>query len=232
MTHLRFSTRRLLVVAAGVTALTTAIGVMPAAADDNGSGLKPVIEGLDGPRGLSTFHDGRILFSQGDGSVSVAERDDGQWETRELGAVPAGFIAPAVAFGPHGRVWVLTPGGEPGSGSNTLYYLKRGEDPTAFADIGAYQVTDPDPFNLADPPEESNPFGLATLPDRSVLVADAAANDLLRVFPNGDIVTVARLKPRTVEVPEELPDTTPDGEPLPPAGAEIPSEGVATSVTV
>jgi hypothetical protein len=52
------------------------------------------------------------------------------------------------------------------------------------------------------------------------------------VFPSGKIITVARLKPRTVEVPEELPDTDPDGNPLPPAGTPIPSEGVATSVTV
>jgi hypothetical protein len=95
------------------------------------------------------------------------------------------------------------------------------------ADIAAYQETDPDPFNLADPPEESNPFNVAVLPDGSVLVSDAAANDLLRVFRNGRIVTVARLKPRVVEVPDELPD-----EGFPPAGAEVPSEAVATSVTV
>ena len=82
--------------------------------------------------------------------------------------------------------------------------------------------------NLTGPPEESNPFGVATLPDRSVLVSDAAANDLLRVYPNGDIVTVARLKPRVVAVPDELPDT----EDFPPAGTMMPSEGVATSVTV
>jgi hypothetical protein len=59
-----------------------------------------------------------------------------------------------------------------------------------------------------------------------------AANDLLRVLPNGRIVTVARLKPRVVAVPDELPDQTPEGDPLPPAGTMLPSEAVATSVTV
>jgi hypothetical protein len=100
------------------------------------------------------------------------------------------------------------------------------------ADIAAYQHTDPDPYNLGeDPPEESNPFGVAALPDGSALVADAAGNDLLRVYPDGRIVTVARLKPRVVKVPEELPDEI-DGEPLPPAGTPLPAEAVATSVTV
>jgi hypothetical protein len=62
-------------------------------------------------------------------------------------------------------------------------------------------------------------------------VSDAAGNDLLRVYPDGHVVTVARLKPRVVPVPEELPDQF-QGEPLPPAGTPLPSEAVATSVTV
>jgi len=99
------------------------------------------------------------------------------------------------------------------------------------ADIAACQQTDPDPDDLENEPAASNPFGLAALADGSVLVADAGANDLLRVWPDGSIVTVARRKPRTVAVPEGLPDSA-DGQPLPPAGAMVPSEAVATSVTV
>ncbi len=103
----------------------------------------------------------------------------------------------------------------------------------AVADIAAYQAQDPDPDDLEGFPEDSNPFGLAALRDGTVLVADAAGNDLLRVWPNGRIVTVARLKPRVVEVPAGLPDLPPEeGGPLPPAGTPIPSEAVATSVTV
>src|SRR4029079_17096665 len=62
-------------------------------------------------------------------------------------------------------------------------------------------------------------------PDGSVLVSDAAANDLLRVYPNGQVVTVARLKPRIVSWPAGIPFG-------PPAGTMAPSEDVATSVTV
>lgn len=65
-----------------------------------------------------------------------------------------------------------------------------------------------------------------------MLVADAAGNDLLRVWPNGHIQTVARLKPRTVKVPVGLPPADPEGNPLPPAGTPITAEAVATSVTV
>lgn len=67
-----------------------------------------------------------------------------------------------------------------------------------------------------------------------MLVADAAGNDLLKVWPRGRVSTVAVLKPRTVRVPAGLPGTGPDGQPtgLPPAGTRIVSEAVATSVTV
>jgi hypothetical protein len=194
-------------------------------------GVSPVIEGLNGPRGLAVGPAGRLIYAEGNGSFSeVVGRGRNSGSAVPLGAVPPTFIAPAIAtLG--GQVFVLTAGGPPGSGAATLY---RGTPGTvrALADIGQYQQTDPDPFNLADDPRESNPFGVAALGDGSILVSDAAANDLLRVFANGRIVTVARLKPRVVAVPDELPDQTPEGDPLPPAGTMLPSEAVATSVTV
>ena len=58
-------------------------------------------------------------------------------------------------------------------------------------------------------------------------MADAAGNDLLRVWPNGHIKTVARLKPRTVKVP---PGLRPGGTRRP--GRKMLAEAVATSVTV
>jgi hypothetical protein len=147
--------------------------------------------------------------------------------------VPQNFIAPAIAMGRLGQTFILTGGPPEGApltpGLATLYkWLPGRSSPRAVADIAAYQATDPDPFNTNGPPGESNPFGVALLHDGSVLVSDAAANDLLRVFPNGKIVTVARLKPRTVPVPEGLP-----GPPnFPPTGTPILAEAVATSVTV
>ena len=132
---------------------------------------------------------GRLIYAEGSGATSeLIANGKNAGTTRLLNSVPETFIAPNVAtLG--GQIFVLTAGGAPGSGSNTLYRVNSGTV-TALADIAAYQETDPDPdpYNLPGdglPPEESNPVGVAALPDGSVLVADAAANDLLRVYPNG-----------------------------------------------
>ncbi len=202
----------------------------------HGDTLKTVADGLDGPRGVDNLGHGKTLVTEADGTFSlVVERKHGGPKVIQLGSVPAGFVAPAISAGPDGTVYILTTGGPPGTGAATLYRWHWGDtSPTPVFDVAAYQLGDPDPDDQGDPegPEETNPFGVAALGDGTVLVADAAGNDLIRVWPNGDAVTVARLKPRLVVVPEELPDTDLDGNPLPPAGTEIPAEGVATSVTV
>ena len=54
---------------------------------------------------------------------------------------------------------------------------------------GAPACTLERPYNTNGPPEESNPFGVAALPDNSVLVSDAANNDLLRVSPGGRLTS-------------------------------------------
>ena len=217
-------------------ALLLAASFTPAQAGGHGhhGSLEPVVEGLDGPRGVDHLGHGKTLVTEADGTFSlVIERKHHAAKVIELGSVPPSFIAPAIAAGRHGKVFILTAGGPPGSGAATLYVWRWGDDePTPFFDVSAYQEDDPDPFNVEGEPEESNPFGLAALKDGTVLVSDAAGNDLIRVWPNGHAVTVARLKPRVVEVPDELPDTDPEGNPLPPAGTMIPAEGVATSVTV
>jgi len=211
-------------------AVCTAVALLTGnpAADD--LSLSPVVEGLDSPRGIAVGPAGRVLFTQGDGSFGEAVTKGNNAGTAAavtmLGGVPATYIAPAIASDGRGQIYVLTAGGPPGSGAATLYRSTAG-GMRPVADIAAYQQTDPDPYNLADDPAESNPFGVATLPDGSVLVSDAAANDLLRVYPNGRIITVARLRPRMVPVPPEI---VPFG--FPPAGTLLPSEDVATSVTV
>jgi glucose/arabinose dehydrogenase len=206
-----------------------AITVLIAALSAGASALNTtVLTGLDSPRGLAVGPGGRVIYAEGpeggDGLISeLIANGKNAGTTNLLNSVPGTYIAPNVAaLG--GQIFVLTAGGEPGSGSNTLYRVTNGKV-QALADIAAYQVTDPDPYNLADPVDESNPFGLAPLPDGSVLVSDAAANDLLRVYPNGKVVTVARLKPRLIPWPAGLPVG-------PPAGTMVPSEDVATSVAV
>lgn len=218
-------------VVVGVTAaMALTVGGMVSAAGDGMSTV--VLDGLDGPRGLAVGPAGRVVFSVADGTVSeLATHGRHAGTVKTLGSVPAGFVAPAVAQNGRGETFALTTGGPPGSGAATLYRWNPGKGMRPVADIAAYQQGDPDPFDQEDFPEDSNPYDVVALPDGSALVADAAGNDLLRVFPDGEIVTVARLKPRVVEVPEGLPDEF-DGEPLPPAGVPIPAEAVATSVTV
>lgn len=191
--------------------------------DDND--LETVLDGLDGPRGLDALGHGLSLVTETDGSFSlVIERRGKDPKKIELGSVPTDF-GPAIAAGKHGRIYILTGGGGPPAdlppGAATLFEWRPGYDePKAVFDVADYQAGDPDPFNLADDPSESNPFGLAALHDGSLLISDAAANDLIRWWPNGDAVTVARLKPRVVTPPPGF------GE------DPIPSEAVATSVTV
>jgi hypothetical protein len=220
-----------------VALLSTVLTVSQAEGSGGGGGLTPVVTGLDGPRGLAVSANGKkIIYSVIDGSVYQADADGLNEGVKKLGQVPGGF-APAIDTDGWGVTYALTgAGGEPGQpptpGATTLYKLQPGKPAKVVADIAAYQKTDPDPYDLENNPTDSNPFGVAALRDRTVLVADAAGNDLLRVWPNGKIKTVARIKPRVVKVPTGLPATDPQGNPLPPAGTMLPAEGVATSVTV
>lgn len=246
--------RRTILTAGVALAVVVAGATAPggARASGPGSGEAPeTVAELDGPRGVDALGRGHTLVTEADGTFSmVVERRGEEPYTAELGRLRTSF-APAVALGRGGVVYLLTGAAAPPeqaamaklSGAEaqrvptagaTLFRWRLGfARPRPVADVGAYQQTDPDPADLEDAPEESNPFGLTALRSGAVLVADAANNDVLRVQPDGEVETVARLLPRTVEVPEGLPDIPPgEGGPLPPAGTPIPSEAVPTSVTV
>jgi len=219
-----------------IGALVAGAAILPATA---GSGhghsgtLKTIAADLSGPRGVASVARGLTLVTEDNGNFSlVIERHHKKAKVVELGNVAPGF---ANAIDNRGKtVYILSSGlGAPGTGAATLYKWKPSfNEPKVLADIAAYQETDPDPFNQADAPGESNPFGVVALKNGGVLVSDAANNDLLRVRYDGTIQTIARLKPRLVKVPEGLPATDPEGNPLPPAGTPILSEDVATSITV
>ncbi|QYJ05347.1 ScyD/ScyE family protein [Nocardioides panacisoli] len=235
----------------GVAALALATAGAPALAGHGhgGNGATPqTITELDGPRGVDIVGRGKTLVTETGGAFSlVIERKRGPAKVIELGTVPSG-IPPAIAQGRHGTIYLLVGAAGPPeeetvpelgtdaepAASPTLYKWRWGwSAPRPVADIGAYQARDLDPYDQEGHPEESNPFGLAALKDGTVLVADAAGNDLLRVWPGGRIKTVARFTPRVVETPEGLPEVPPEeGGPLPPAGTPIPAESVPTSVTV
>jgi hypothetical protein len=244
-------------IGAGVVTLAiAAVGAPALAGGGHGHGggdtLRTLTE-LDGPRGVDALGHGRTLVTETGGDFSlVVERRRGPAKVIPLGNLPTEF-PPAIAMGRHGTVFLLTgaSGGPPeeeepapelsaeteapeAAAGTTLFKWRPGwSAPKAVADIGAYQAIDLDPDDQEGAPEESNPFGLAALRDGTVLVADAAGNDLLRVWPNGYIKTVARFKPRLVEMPAGMPDIPPEqGGPLPPAGTPFVAESVPTSVTV
>jgi hypothetical protein len=232
-----------LMIAVGVGALVAGAAAAPAQAGGghhgHGKSLKTIID-LSGPRGVDNVGKGKTLVTENDGTFSlVVERKHKPAKKYVLGS--AGTVDPefpfanAISADHTGKVYVLTGGGPPDTGSATLYKWRHGwAAPVVVADIAAYQATDPDPYNQADDPGESNPYGVAALKHGAALVSDAAGNDLLKVSAGGHIKTVARILPRLVKVPEGLPATDPEGNPtgLPPAGTPITSESVATSVTV
>jgi hypothetical protein len=240
----------------GVTTLGLALAGAPALAGGGHHGhghdddTLTTVTALDGPRGIDALGRGVTLVTETGGDFSlVIEKRHQPAEVIPLGNLPTDF-PPAIAKGPHGSIYLLTGAaappeeeamrkaqGEPAepmpAAGATLFKWRPGWDsPLPVADIAAYQAVDTDPYDLEGVPEDSNPFGLAALRDGSVLVADAAGNDLLRVWPkSGDIETVARLMPRLVEVPEGLPGPPPDPN-APPPPTEVEAEAVATSVTV
>lgn len=200
---------------------------------DGDERVVPKIEGLDGPRGLAVGPPRRLIYAEADGSITEAILRGRNEGSTLLGSVVPLGIAPAVSQRYAHTAHIVTLGGEPGAepppGAATLFtWTKDTGEVTPTADIAAYQLTDPDPDDQEGLPTTSNPYGVASLDDGSALVADAEGNDLLRVYPDGDVETVARIKPRVVEVGEEF-EGIPD---FPPPGTPITSEGVATSVTV
>ncbi len=234
------------VVALALAAAAPVLAAGTANTSPSGQTVRTIVP-LDGPRGVDALGRGRTLVTETGGDFSlVVERPHGAPHVVPLGNLPTEF-PPAVALGRHGTVYLLTGAAgppedpearalrsiagadaapaDPAAGATLFKWRSGWSAPRPIADIAAYQATDPDPYDLEGVPEDSNPFGLAALRDGTVLVADAAGNDLVRVWPNGRIRTVARLKPRTVEAPEGLPGG-------PPAGTPMASEAVATSVTV
>jgi hypothetical protein len=227
-------------IAGAATALVLSSPASPAFSNihdrhhDHDGDLRKVTDRLDGPRGVAALGAGRTLVTESDGTFSlVIERRHHRARTVKLGKIATRF-APAVDVGPGGRVYLLTTGSDVGGAKNAarLFQWRPGwRSPREVADIAAYQKRDKDPYDLERKPRESNPYGVEALDDGTVLVADAAGNDLLQVDHHGDIDTVARFKPRKVKVPSGLGTRDAEGSRLPAAGTWVKSESVPTSVT-
>jgi hypothetical protein len=220
---------------------------------EHGTHLR-TIASLNGPRGIDVINRRTTLVTEGDGTFSLVRQRAGKpARVIKLGQLVSGEeTPPAISMGRHGTIYLLT-GGSPPPDARTAPSFRTGHTsaarqsvtaapgatlfkwrpgwaaPKPIADLAAYAAAHPDPYDQENFPQDSNPFGVTALRDGTVLVSDAAANSLLRVWPHRAmkhrIKTVARLKPRLVSTPAGIPGG-------PPAGTPILAEAVATSVTV
>ena len=130
----------------GAVATMALAATLPAQAQSERTGrhqrgavLSTVTSDLTGPRGVDAVTKRRILVAQADGTFSkVIRRLDAPAKVVDLGKVPDTGLAPAIAHGLNGTIWILTgAGGEPGgpvvAGSSTLYKWRPGwAAPNAF----------------------------------------------------------------------------------------------------
>ena len=203
------------VLLAVITALALALPAGPAEA---AKGPKVLLEGLSSPKGLTIAPNKNPVVSQGafgaPGPVIEYLLRGRRGTTRALTG-PAALID--VAATRDGGGWAIT-SDEP---RLLLRQTPRGAIKTVL-NITAYQAAHPDPYDQEGAPEESNPYGLAALPNGDALVSDAAHNNLLRVTKHRAVTIVARFLPEMVST-EHIP-----GFPV----STFNAEAVPTTVTV
>jgi hypothetical protein len=220
--------RSTLLVGVGLTAaalITTPVALAGPPATT--SALQRDVEGIDGVRGLD-INAGKTVISKANGAVIRVFRDSGR--RVRIAKVPPNFLAPSVAVANDGAVWILTATGEDAinRGYSTLFLKKPGERRRQVVNIARWahrHAAGVDPYDLEGNPRESNPYNVAALPGGGALVADAANNAVFRVTRSGTVSVVARVKPRVIDVPEEMQGPPPEGLP-----AQMPTEAVTTSV--
>ncbi len=215
--------RTITIALASASLAVTAVVSVPAVAGS----VERDVTGLDGARGFDIGSRGLTVVATADGKVHRVFRVGKRaGTTRVIARVKENFLAPALAVADDNAVWILT---------SKLYIKRLGHPKRMVADIARWQGRhNPDPFDLENLPKDSNPYGVAALPDGSAVVADAANNSVVRVWRSGRIKHIARVKPRVVEMPAGYEDVElpPDSPPLPPAGTPMPAEAVVTSVAV
>jgi hypothetical protein len=223
MTVNRLTTAIATVAAAAAVTATATVAQSPQAGA--AGTVHRVVSDLYNPRGIVHVSPTDTLVTE-PGQLRLVHERTGKPATKTIltkVADTATQLAPAVDVGPHGAVYLQTTGNDGfySTGGTALLYKWRPSyaAPRLIADIGAYQATDPDPDDLQGAPADSNPYGIQVLGNGRILVADAGGNDVLRVSPDGSIVTVARIKPRLVASSAD------------PQGTE-PAESVPTAVTV
>jgi len=184
-----------------------------------------LLTGLSSPKGLAVGPLGNLVVAQGafgpPGPVLAYVL-----RGRDRGATPITepYSLVDIAVSPlDGTGWALGPSLDDDGTVHLFHQLADGQIVDVI-DLYAYQAGDPDPVDHDDPPNptESNPYGLTVMANGDALVADAAGNDIIRVTPDGEASTVARLDLQTVST-DHLP-----GFPAP----TLEAEAVPTTVTI
>jgi DNA-binding beta-propeller fold protein YncE len=208
-----------------------------------------VATGLNGPMGVLVAPDGNVWVAEtgigGPREITLPNPESGQMETAKLGD-----SARILKIGVDGKMTevVSLPSvlmGEEGLGANRLaildgiVYVTNGgwlEDikmeriPLMAAvvkvDMGkATEVANTWDFEKAQNPDkgplDTHPYGLAVSPDKMLLVADAAGNDLLKVDPTTGKVQLVATFP---DVPGPMPNPEREGKNL--------TEAVPTGIAV
>jgi hypothetical protein len=207
-------------VLAGVACIGMVLALLAPSAGATGnkgsSRAEVLVSGLSSPKGLDTFL-GQPVVAQGafgpPGPVLVQLFSFfGKGKTVEVTG-PLSLVD--IAVNNDGSAWLL-------GSDQTLYRKTIFGDPDPVLNLADYQANDPDPDDLEGNPTESNPYGLASLPNGDALVADAAGNDVVRVTKKGQASTFARFAPEFIST-DHIP-----GFPEP----TIPSEAVPTSISI
>ena len=219
----------------------------------HGATLQVVASGLNNPRGVTIAQDGSIYVAEagagGTGkcvdspeggttcfgsSGAIAKIANGQASALVSGlpstADQQGMFAggPASVSAKDGSVVAVIQGmgtpednaqfGDAGKLFGHLIKITGPNQYTDIADLAAYEAqNNPDGAQI-----DSDPYAVLNLGDKYI-VADAAANDLLQVDANGNITTLAVFPSQMVDAPADL------GMP---AGSQIPSESVPTSIAL
>lgn len=201
-----FNKRAVVRLAAAATATACAVAcslATPAAAD---SPVKPaaagpvevVADGLNGPRQVSVYQ-GRLYVPESDkGQVSVIDPLTGAKR-----AIVTGLATPQGAVRIGNKIYVVTGDADPDAApssapSSAVLVAEPGGTPKKFADLLAYErKKNPDGQTQFGPDGKpldtlSNPYIVVRdrTPHGLLIVADAGANDLLKVDKKGRVSTL------------------------------------------
>ncbi|HEV2780543.1 MAG TPA: ScyD/ScyE family protein [Actinophytocola sp.] len=215
--------------------------------------IEVIATGLDNPRGL-TVHNGAVYVAESGnagatcagtlcfGTTGYVTRIRNGSQERIINGLPSkGAVdgttggANDVAIGPWGQVLVPFDLGGAAAATGTVPYGYRFGTvervwPAArqIGDLRAWETAnDPDSVDPSTSGIESNPFSVATTWYGTTVVSDAAANDLIKISPNGELSTLALFPSQCVAA---IPNGPP-GHPACPAG-QIRQQSVPTGVAI